>query len=371
MQTQLTIGNFGATTKEEQKVMTEFGVRDIREVVDSLEHKLLHKYLRRGIMFGHTDAGRVFKAIKNGSPFAVMTGLKPTGPYHIGSLMTCNEVLFFQSLGGKVFLCVADMEAYLNNGVSLEEGHKTAIDNIADILALGLADNGVYIYKQSEEPTVLRLAAQFSSNVTYNMMKGIFGEHPFGIYQSALIQVGDILLPQLDDFCGPLPTITPVGLDQAPHSRLTRDLARKKEYQEQYGFVMPSFTFHRLIGGLDGSEKMSKQHTGEDLTLTLSEDEQSLNRKIANIYSGGRTTKKEQLKHGGQPEKCRVFDLFNCFFMDEDQELDKRYEDCKAGAIFCGECKQDLRERAKKLIEKHQIKKEGMMDHAKQILERE
>ncbi|MBD3188994.1 MAG: tryptophan--tRNA ligase [Candidatus Heimdallarchaeota archaeon] len=370
MQTHLTKGTFGVSTKDEKKVMTEFGVRDIREVADSLEPKLLHKYLRRGIMFGHTDAGKVFKAIKDRSSFAIMTGLKPTGPYHIGSLMTCNEVLFFQSLGGKVFLCVADMEAYLNNGVSLEEGHKTAIDNIADILALGLADNGVYIYKQSEEPIVLRLAAQFSSNVTYNMMKGIFGEHSFGVYQSALIQAGDILLPQLDEFCGPLPTITPVGLDQAPHSRLTRDIAQKREYQKQFQFVMPSFTFHRLIGGLDGSEKMSK-HTGEELTLTLSDDEQSLSNKIATIFSGGRATKKEQLKCGGQPEKCRVFDLFNCFFMERDQELEKRYTDCKAGAILCGECKQDLYERAMRFIETHQMKKEGMIDHAKQILERE
>jgi len=49
-----------------------------------------------------------------------MTGIKPTGQYHIGSLITCKEVLYFQNLGGKVYFCIADMEAYLHSGVPLK-----------------------------------------------------------------------------------------------------------------------------------------------------------------------------------------------------------------------------------------------------------
>ncbi|MCE7746327.1 MAG: tryptophan--tRNA ligase [Candidatus Heimdallarchaeota archaeon] len=272
--------------------------------------------------------------------------------------MTCNEVLYFQKLGGKVYFCIADMEAYLHSKTPLKEGHETAIDNIADILALGLDLEDSYIYKQSEEKEVLRLASIFSRNVTYNMLKGIYGEQAFGAYQSALIQVGDILLPQIEGYEGPLLTVTPVGLEQAPHARLTRDLARKQYFRDLYGFKMP----------LDGGDKMSKS-AGSTFMITLSETEKTLKKKIPAIITGGRDTKQEQNKLGGQPEICRVFDLYRFFFMEDDKDLQKRQKDCKSGKILCGECKQDLFSRARKFIEKHQEKKESKFDLAKQILE--
>jgi len=359
---------FSGKISDYEKAMSEFGIQDITKVVDSLEKELLHPYLRRGLMFGHTDIEKIFEAIRKNQEFAVMTGIKPTGQYHIGSLITCNEVLYFQKLGGKVYFCIADMEAYLHSKTPLKEGHETAIDNIADILALGLDLEDSYIYKQSEEKEVLRLASIFSRNVTYNMLKGIYGEQAFGAYQSALIQVGDILLPQIEGYEGPLLTVTPVGLEQAPHARLTRDLARKQYFRDLYGFKMPSFTFHQILGSLDGGDKMSKS-AGSTFMITLSETEKTLKKKIPAIITGGRDTKQEQIKLGGQPEICRVFDLYRFFFMEDDKELQKRQQDCKSGKILCGECKQDLFSRVRKFIEKHQEKKESKFDLAKQILE--
>ncbi len=359
---------FDGKITDTQKAISEFGIQDIGEIVDSLKGDLLHPYLERGLMFGHTDATKIFDAIKKKISFAVMTGIKPTGQYHIGSLITCNEVLYFQSLGGKVYFCVADMESYLHSGTSLEEGHNTAIDNVADILALGLDYKNSYIYKQSEQKDVLKLAVLFTKNITYNMIKAIYGEQAFGAYQSALIQAGDILLPQLKQYEGPCLTVTPVGLEQAPHARLTRDLARKQLFREHYGFKMPSFTFHQILGSLDGGDKMSKS-AGHSFMLTLSETSKSLKKKIALVFTGGRETKQEQLELGGRPDICRVFDLYRFFFMNREDELKKRQKECKTGKILCGECKQDLFSRACKFIEKHQTKKESKFDLAKQILE--
>jgi tryptophanyl-tRNA synthetase len=105
------------------------------------------------------------------------------------------------------------------------------------------------------------------------------------------------------------------------------------------------------------------------LLLTLSETESSLKTKINQIFTGGRETKKEQLALGGRPEICRAFDLFRFFFMENDAELVKHFQKCKAGSILCGECKRDLQSRILKFIAKHQERKEGMIDYAKQILE--
>lgn len=366
--TNTSIDAFSGKITNYERAMLEFGIQDISEIADSLEGRMNHKYFRRRLIFGHTDAKKVFEAIEAKKPFAIMTGIKPTGKYHIGSLITCNEVLYYQSLGAKVYFCIADMEGYLHNGVPLERAHQIAIDNVADILALGLEPKTAYVYKQSEEHNVLRLASLFSRNVTYNMMRAIYGEQAFGAYQSALIQVGDILLPQLPDYEGPLPTITPVGLEQAPHSRLSRDIARKKLHQERFGFILPSFTFHKILGSLDGGQKMSKS-AGTAFILTLSETEKSLQRKISNVITGGRETKREQKAKGGRIDDCRVFDLFKFYFTDSDQLLTKRERACKAGELLCGECKQELFNQALPFIEKHCEKKEQKLALARQLVE--
>jgi len=67
--------------------------------------------------------------------------------------------------------------------------------------------------------------------VTQNMLNAIYGEKTFGLYLAALIQVGDIVLPQVRE--GPQPTVVPVGIDQDPHIRLTRDLTR---FQRNFRF---------------------------------------------------------------------------------------------------------------------------------------
>lgn len=350
------------------RAMKEFGIKLVQEIpaLAKLSPEQIHRNIKRGIMTGHTDAERIFKCILNKKPFAILTGIKPTGEYHIGSLITCSEVIYFQKSGGEVFFCIADIEGYCANGIPLKKGMEIAIDNVADILALGLDLEGTHIYRQSETIQVLRLGPIFADKVTYNMIKAIYGERRFGLYQSALIQAGDILLPQLEEFGGPKPTITPIGYDQAPHSRLTRDLARKQEYRDTYGFVMPSFTFHTLIEGLDGSEKMSKRN--EMSIFTLNEDEKSLKQKIMNAFTGGRNTAEEQRKLGGQPEICRIFDLYKYFFIEKEEDLKERERLCRSGEILCGKCKKYCLQIVQEFITNHQEIKQSKLDIARELV---
>ena len=44
------------------------------------------------------------------------------------------------------------------------------------------------------------------------------------------MQVGDIVHPQLDDYGGLRPIVVPVGVDQDPHLRLTRDITQKTNW---------------------------------------------------------------------------------------------------------------------------------------------
>ena len=59
---------------------------------------------------------------------------------------------------------------------------------------------------------------------------GFDGSTNLAHVQAPLVQAGDILHPQLDDYGGLRPIVVPVGVDQDPHLRLTRGLAAKTNW---------------------------------------------------------------------------------------------------------------------------------------------
>ncbi|MEM2027603.1 MAG: hypothetical protein QXT30_07610 [Candidatus Bathyarchaeia archaeon] len=46
--------------------------------------------------------------MKSGKEFAVMSGIKPTGEFHLGTLVTVREIIYFQQQGAVAFYCIAD-----------------------------------------------------------------------------------------------------------------------------------------------------------------------------------------------------------------------------------------------------------------------
>ncbi len=353
--------------KDYKRLMEEFGIKPLTEdLIKRLPHP--HRLIRRGFVFGHRDLEVIIDAIENGKEYAVMTGIKPSGDYHLGSKLTAEEFVYFLSLSPKArgFFSIADLEAYADNKLPLEKSKEIAISNLADLLALGLDPHKVYVYRQSQEISVLRLSFLFSRSVTYNTLEAIYGDKPFGLYYSALVQAGDILLPQLPEHGGPKPTIVPVGADQDPHIRLTRDLARK--YRSEFGFILPSAVYHKLIRDLTGQAKMSKRNPMGILYLT--DDLEVARRKIMAAYTGGRATAEEQKKLGGIPEICTVFvELLSMHFVEDDSLLKKWYDECKTGSILCGECKARAWEVISRWLKEHQRKREQCIDIARKLVE--
>ena len=275
-----------SSVKNYERLQSEFGIAPAAPLVKRFKKPSPH--MSRGIDFGQRDLAQVADAMDNNKPYAVMSGIKPDGAFHLGNKMTADDMIYFQSLSKKarVYYAIADVEAYADNGISFAESSKTAMRNVADILALGLDPDRAVVYKQSEEMRVMRLSTIFSRGVTNNMLKAIYGERQIGLYMSALIQAGDILMPQLPEFGGPKPVLVPVGADQDPHIRLSRDLAVR--YRSEFGFVPPSAIYHRLELALSGGYKMSKRVPESGFTLDDSASEAS--RRVRVAFTGGSDT---------------------------------------------------------------------------------
>ncbi|MCD6356948.1 MAG: tryptophan--tRNA ligase [Thermoprotei archaeon] len=353
--------------KDYRRLMEQFGIEPLEgELIERLPYK--HRLVRRRIIFGHRDLEMILRAIEEGEEYAVMTGIKPSGEFHLGTKLTSEEFIYFLSLSPKArgFFAIADLEAYADNKIPLEESYRIALSNLMDMLALGLDPRRVYVYRQSQEMPVMQLAFIFSRSVTYNTLEAIYGPRPFGLYLSALVQAGDILNPQLPHHGGPKPTVVPVGADQDPHIRLTRDLARK--YRGEFGFVPPAATYHKLLRDLTGQEKMSKRNPMGILYLT--ESLESARRKVMNAFTGGRATAEEQRRLGGEPEKCVIFvELLSTHFLEDDKQLEEWYWECKSGRMLCGECKARAWELIGAWLKRHQERRAKMRDLAERLLE--
>jgi len=355
-----------SSIKDYSRLLSEFGIEPAAPLLPRFKKPSPH--LSRGIDFGQRDLGRILDAVDNNKPYAVMSGIKPDGAFHLGNKMTADDMIFFQSLSKKsrVYYAIADVEAYADNGLSFAETARTAVRNVADILALGLDPERAVVYKQSEEMRVMRLSTIFSRGVTNNMLRAIYGERQIGLYMSALIQAGDILMPQLPEFGGPKPVLVPVGADQDPHIRLSRDLADR--YRSDFKFVPPSAIYHRLEFALTGGYKMSKRVPESGFTLDDTPTEASKRVRVA--FTGGRDTVEEQRRLGGRADICPVYDLYRFHFAKDDEHVECVYRECTEGVRLCGECKQEAIGLVKGFLEDHHKKRDALMGDAKELLKK-
>ncbi|MFC1722660.1 tryptophan--tRNA ligase [Nanoarchaeota archaeon] len=323
------------------KIIKDFGL----ETFNLEDFPEPNRIMRRGAVFCGRDLKIIAKAIKDKRPFYALTGIMPTADrIHFGTKLVVEDLKYFQEHGAKVFILIADLESAAARGVSLEEAQKRAKEfHIPAYIALGLDPKKTIFYFQSENKDVVHLAYQFAQKITLNEFKGIYGSADPGRIMSAVTQVGDILYPQLAER---MPGVIPVGIDQDPHIRLTRDIVSRTKKMK---FFPPSSIYHKYTPSLDGGLKMSKSKP--ESCISLPEDTNKVKKKIMRALTGGRETVEEQEKLGGVPEKCMVFELYKQHLIEDDTELQKIYDDCKAGKLRCGDDKKHCAELMAKFME--------------------
>jgi tryptophanyl-tRNA synthetase len=341
------------------KLMTVFGVSPMEK--EKLPAVFTNNILfRRGVVFAHRDIQRILDAIKNKKPFVMMTGLMPTGKFHIGHMLVAQQMVFYQSLGAKIYIAVADVEAYNARGQSLEDSKKIAIEEyIKNYIALGLKPENCEIYFQSNRSddakkanAYYRLQNVLAKHVTFNEFKAVYGEITPGKMLASLLQASDMLHSQLPEFEGLVPVVVPVGIDQDPHLRLARDVASRIKSPH---FIQLSSTYHLFVPGLAGG-KMSSSDPNSFIALT--DDIKTVEKKIKKYaFSGGKATIEEHRKKGGVPEIDVSYQYLQMFFEPDDKKLKKIYDDYKSGKLLSGELKQLLIDKMSAFLAEHQKKR--------------
>ncbi len=340
-----------------EKLFKGFGIETMKIRDEKLKE---NKLFTRGIIFGHRDFYKWWNDFRNGKRVSILTGMMPSGPFHLGHKMVIDQLVWYQNLGISITFAIADIEARTVRKIDADKVKETVKSYLANAFALGLKPSqDIYVQSNRSNP-YYRLADLLSSKMTFAEVEAIYGNMTPGKMISAFTQASDILHKQLPDYFGKHKILVPVGPDQDPHIRLSRDLA------DRIGFIKPSATYHGFARGLDGGKMSSSKPTSY---IGLDEPIDVVKRKVANALTGGRNTLEEQKKLGGQPEKCIIFELYKYHFEDDDAKLSERERMCRAGEIMCGECKKQLIEKITKWLEKHQHKKDKEMARAEKFVE--
>jgi tryptophanyl-tRNA synthetase len=312
-----------------EKIIKDFGL----EVFNPKLFPKPNRVMRRGVVFAGRDMKIISDAIKKKKRFYVLSGIMPSyEKIHFGTKMVVENIKYFQDNGAETYILVADLEAASTRGISLEKAKKIALDfHIPAYVALGLDIKKTNFYFQSENKEVMNNAYEFAKKITLNEFKAIYGSADPGKIMGAVTQVADILYPQFKE---KMPGIIPVGVDQDPHIRLTRDVVKRIRKK---GFFLPSSIYHKYTPSLDGGMKMSKSKP--ESCIELPEDIENVKKKIMRALSGGRDTLKEHRKLGATIEKDMVFELMKQHLVEDDRELNKIYKAYKSGKMTSGELK--------------------------------
>ena len=350
------------------KLIKEFGLKPLSHLPDEFQKNVL---FRREIIFAHRDFKQIVEAVENKKPFVMMTGLMPSGKFHFGHKMVADQIIFYQKLGAKIYLTVADIEAYNSRNPNMEELRKTAIEEyLTNYVALGLNLKKCDFYFQSQRSkdgkkanAYYSLANMLSRHATFNEFKSIYGEITPGKMASSLLQAADMLHPQLKEFEGKIPVVVPVGADQDPHLRIARDMSKRIKL---FKFKQLSSTYHKFMPGLKGGKMSSSDQTSYiALTDTPKEAAKKINKYA---FSGGQPTVEEHRRKGGNPDIDIAFQMLKYGLEPDDKKLQKIYNDYKSGKLLSGELKKIVIEKLSSFLIENQKRREKAKKEVKTFL---
>ena len=310
-----------------------------------------HFMLRRGIFFSHRDMNKILDEYEKGNKFFLYTGRGPSGHTHIGHLVPWIFAKWLQEKFdvNMYFQLTDDEKFFTKQDLKLEDTKKFAYENALDFIALGFKPENTKIIIDTENIQALYpIAAEVAKKINFSNTKAVFGF-------SNDTNIGMIFYTALQSapcFIEDKPVLIPLGVDQDPHFRLTRDVAPK------IGKQKPAIIHNIMIPSLQGTG--GKMSASEENTTIYTTDSPDVVKKKINKYafSGGQPDIDQHRKLGGNPDIDIAYQYLRIFFEPDDNALKKIYDDYKSGKMLTGEIKAILIEKINKFLKPHQEKRE-------------
>ena len=218
----------------------------------------------------------------------ILTGIRPTGPLHLGHYAGALETWLRLQSEYECFFLIADYQVS-DYADDIEHVRQSVWEVALDWLAVGLDPEKSHFVIESLVPHHAELTVLLSWFMPLGRLqrnptlkaeleglelggKGV----PVGFFIYPVMQVANILLPRAH--------LVPVGEDQLPHIEMTREVARRFNRDFREVFVEPEGLVGRVprLVGLDGQAKMSKSLGN---AIYLKDDATTVQRKVMSMYT--------------------------------------------------------------------------------------
>ncbi|MEE9500309.1 MAG: tryptophan--tRNA ligase [Candidatus Omnitrophota bacterium] len=289
----------------------------------------------------------------------LLSGMRPTGSLHLGHLVgALNNWVKLQEKY-ECFFMIADWHALMSEYENPKSIEKNSIEMLADWIACGIDPEKSTIFVQSHIKEHLELDMVLSCitplgmlerNPTYKeQLRELKGRHitTYGFLGYPVLQAADILVYKGQ--------AVPVGVDQAAHLELAREIVRK--FNNLYGklFPEPETMLDKStprLKGLDG-RKMSNSYNN---FIALSDSPETIKKKVTKMITDEKKIHKDDYGH---PNVCNVFYYYmHTFRPERSKEI---HDPCLKGKRGCVECKKELAEILINKLEPIREKKELLL----------
>jgi tryptophanyl-tRNA synthetase len=271
----------------------------------------------------------------------ILSGMRPTGPLHMGNLLgaLANWVKLQDEYD--CFYFIADWHALTSDYEDTARVKEYTKEIIIDWLSAGLTPekSTLFVQSQIKEHAELFLILGMITPVPWLERNPTYKEQITEISNKDLSNFGFLGYPilQAADIIMYKPYGVPVGVDQAPHVEITREIARR--FNHIYGNVFPEpeliLTETPKILGMD-RRKMSKSYGN---AIFLSDAPEQIREKVSRMITDPQRARRSD---PGNPDVCNVFSFHKLYTPAEDvKEIDR---DCRQAKIGCVECKKKMAE---------------------------
>ena len=273
------------------KLIKQFGTQKISNEILTKLQKITgedHFMLRRGVFFSHRDLNLILNNYEKGNEFFLYTGRGPSGHTHIGHLVPWVFAKWLQDkFNVNMYFQLTDDEKFFSKqNLSLEQTSNFALENALDFIALGFNPKKTKIIIDTKNiKTLYPIAAEVAKKINFSNTKAVFGF----TNETNLGMIFYTSLQSAPCFIEDKPVLIPLGVDQDPHFRITRDIAQK------INRVKPALIHNIMIPSLLGpGGKMSA--SDEKNTIYTTDTPEQVKKKI-NKYAFS----------GGQPDICLLY----------------------------------------------------------------
>ena len=266
----------------------------------------------------------------------VFSGLRPTGPCHLGHLAGALRNWLKLQDKYQCFYSIVTWHGFSSEYMKSTSVRENTFEVAADWLSIGLDPKKCTIFVQSDvkEHAELHLLLSMIIPLPWLMRVPTFKEmqkelpekdlNTYGFLGYPVLQTADIILYKAG--------IVPVGEDQSYHLELAREITRRFNRLFKDIFPEPQMLLTEVpkLAGTDG-RKMSKSFGN---AINLKDSREVIRQKISTMMTDVRRKRRSD---PGVPEECPVFTLHKAFVAKEKRE--ELAEGCRTAGIGCLECK--------------------------------